>query len=131
MSDLHVHHVRSIEDETNILKKILNLETEIRAKRENERVRKNEQTHVLSSIFDPVTTEMKSIKNALNISSSSSSNSSQRRKKIAQQREEDMAKLEEDINRLNSDNGNDTDDVDNENSTDDNDTEPSPPTIEH
>jgi hypothetical protein len=134
MSDLYVRHVRSIEDETDILKKILNLQTEIRAKRENERVRKNEQSHALSSIFDPVTTEMRSIKNALDISSSSSSNSSRRRKKIAQQHEENMTKLEGDINRHNPDNDNDTDD-DNENSTDDNDhdndTEPDLPTIEH
>ena len=73
MAELYVHHVRSIEDEADLLKKILNIETEIRAKRENERVRKNEHSHVLSRIFDPVTAEMRSIKNALDIDSSNSS----------------------------------------------------------
>ena len=98
MADLYVHHVRSIEDETDILKKILNLETEIRAKRENERVRKNEQSHALSRIFDPVTTEMKSIKNALNIGNSSLSNSLRRQQKKIVQHQQKIAKLQANIN---------------------------------
>ena len=76
MAALHFHRVNCIEDEANILRKILNLETEIRTKRENERVRKNEQNRTLSRIFDPITSEMRSMKDALDIGSSGSSNSS-------------------------------------------------------
>jgi hypothetical protein len=125
MAELYVHHVRSIEDETDILKKILNLETEIRAKRENERVRDNAQSHALSRIFDPVTAEMRSIKNALNIDDNDSTKSSQRQQKKNLQHQKKIAKLQANIYQHKTDDeddddGADTDDDNNENSTDGN-----------
>ena len=84
---MNFHAINRLEDESILLRKILNLQTEIRAKHENERVSKNEDTRVLSRIFDPITSEMRTIKDALDIGSSSSSSTRQRQHKIAKHRE--------------------------------------------
>ena len=55
------HSVHSIQDEEKLLKKIIDLETEIRAKEEKKRVNKIGQHETFSKIFEPITKELKTI----------------------------------------------------------------------
>ena len=72
MSCQHYHHIDSIEDETNLLKRIVHLQTQIRASRERKRLSDNSESETYSKIFEPITKSMKSLQAAV-VSGSSSS----------------------------------------------------------
>ena len=58
----HFHPINSIEDETELLSKIIHLETQIRAKRERERLFRTGQNETYTRIFEPITRELKTLK---------------------------------------------------------------------
>ena len=72
MSCQHYHRIDSIEDETNLLKRIVHLQTQIRASRERKRLSDNSESETYSKIFEPITKSMKSLQAAV-VSGSSSS----------------------------------------------------------
>ena len=49
----HFHPINSIDDETSLLSKIIHLETQIRAKKERERLERTGQNETYSRIFEP------------------------------------------------------------------------------
>lgn len=61
----HYHHIDSAEDEARLLKHIIQLETQVRAKRERERLSANSESDRYSKIFEPITQSMKSIHDAV------------------------------------------------------------------
>ena len=58
----HFHTISSIDDEQNLLQKLIHLETQIRAKRERERLLRTGQSETYGRIFEPITKEIKSLK---------------------------------------------------------------------
>ena len=58
----HFHPINSIDDETELLSKIIHLETQIRAKRERERLFRTGQNETYTRIFEPITRELKTLK---------------------------------------------------------------------
>ena len=57
----HFHPINTIDDETDLLSKIIHLETQIRAKKERERLLNTGQNETYSRIFEPITRELKSL----------------------------------------------------------------------
>ena len=66
----HFHTISSIQDEANLLKRIVDLETQVRAKREKRRVTDNAESEQYSRIFEPITKTMKKLHSAETITSS-------------------------------------------------------------
>ena len=60
-SSYHYHRINSIQDETNLLKQIIDLETQVRAKREKERLTSNSESERYAKIFEPITQSMKTL----------------------------------------------------------------------
>ena len=78
----YYHKINSVQDEANLLKQIINLETQVRAKRERERLTSNSESQKYAKIFEPITQSMKTLHT---IASSSSSSSSSRPRTGGQQ----------------------------------------------
>ena len=66
----YYHKINSVQDEANLLKQIINLETQVRAKRERERLTSNSESEKYAKIFEPITQSMRTLHT---IASSSSS----------------------------------------------------------
>ena len=58
----HFHTISSIDDEQDLLQKLIHLETQIRAKRERERLLRTGQSEIYGRIFEPITREIKTLK---------------------------------------------------------------------
>ena len=57
----YYHKINSVQDEANLLKRIINLETQVRAKREQERIASNSESEKYARIFEPITQSMKTL----------------------------------------------------------------------
>ena len=88
----HYHAMTSLDDETKLLKGIIDLETQVRAKREMQRVARNSESERFSRIFEPITGEMKSLQAIANPSQSSSGPATKRLK-----HEENLMKFNEQL----------------------------------
>ena len=69
----YYHKINSVQDEANLLKQIINLETQVRAKRERERLTSNSESEKYAKIFEPITQSMRTLHTIASSSSSSSS----------------------------------------------------------
>ncbi len=59
---IHYRHVTSLDQKRNLLKAIIEAETEVRALREKKRLEKYSQTRTFGTIFEPITATMKQLK---------------------------------------------------------------------
>ena len=57
----HYHHIKSLADEERLLKEIIDLETQIHAQKERQRLKKNSQNEKFAQIFEPITKTMQSL----------------------------------------------------------------------
>ena len=57
----YYHQIHTIADEETLIKKIIDLETQVRAQRERSRVTKNSENEKYSRIFEPITKTMKTL----------------------------------------------------------------------
>ena len=64
------HSMDTLQDESELLKRIIDLETQVRAKREIKRVSRNSENEQYSRIFDPITRQMKTLQAAVTTGSS-------------------------------------------------------------
>ena len=64
----YFNQIKTVKDEEQMLKKILSIQTQIRARREKERLARNSQNEKYTKIFEPIT---RTLKNLSDISSTS------------------------------------------------------------
>lgn len=57
----HFHRIETLDDEQDLLSKIIHLETQIRAQKEKERLISTGQNETLGKIFEPITRELKNL----------------------------------------------------------------------
>ena len=57
----YFHSIKTIEDQERMLKKILSLQTQIRARREKTRLTNNSQNEKYTKIFEPITRTLKNL----------------------------------------------------------------------
>ena len=95
MASHYYHHINSLEDEANLVKRIINLETEVRAKREKNRLINNSENEKYSKIFNPITQSMKTLQDAVTSSSGKSTNEIQSAKLVSLPEFEELQNIEE------------------------------------
>ena len=57
----YFHQIKTVKDEEQMLKKILSIQTQIRARREKERLARNSQNEKYTKIFEPITRTLKDL----------------------------------------------------------------------
>ena len=55
----YFHQIKTVEDQERMLKKILLMQTQIRARREKDRLARNSQNEKYTKIFEPITRSLK------------------------------------------------------------------------
>ena len=57
----YFHQIKAVEDQKRMLKKILSMQTQIRAQREKDRLARNSQNEKYTKIFEPITRSLKNL----------------------------------------------------------------------
>ena len=57
----YFHQIKTVKDEEQMLKKIISIQTQIRARREKERLARNSQNDKYTKIFEPITRTLKNL----------------------------------------------------------------------
>ena len=57
----YFHQIKTVKDEEQMLKKIISIQTQIRARREKERLARNSQNEKYTKIFEPITRTLKDL----------------------------------------------------------------------
>ena len=80
----HPYRIKSIEDETRLLEKLVTLQDKVRIARENERRTKSSQNTHYTEMFEPITNSLKQLKPSQVIKADNSTNTDQSTDKPSQ-----------------------------------------------